>query len=62
MPENTKQKKHIRICSAPKEYPISLGWLKEQIRLKKIKAFKPSPQVVLLRRADLEALLESQPV
>ena len=57
-----RQRDHLRLAEAPREYPVSKPWILEQIRLGRLAAFKPTPMVTLIRRADLVALPESNPV
>jgi hypothetical protein len=56
-----RPKDHLRLADVPREYPVSRAWVLEQIRLGRLAAFKPSRLVVIIRRADIVALLESKP-
>lgn len=63
MPElQTRDLEYLRVSQAVREFPVSRAWINEQVRLRRLRAFKPSPMVVLVRRADIVALIESSEV
>jgi hypothetical protein len=55
-----RPKDHLRLADVPREYPVSRAWVLEQVRLGRLKAFKPSRMVTIIRRADLVALIEGE--
>jgi hypothetical protein len=57
----SRPKDHLRLADVPREYPVSRACVLEQVRQRRLAAFKPSRIVTLIRRADLVALLESRP-